>query len=138
MDAVYQQVDRWVGELIGLLPSDASVLIVSDHGMKPGHAAGEHTPLGLWIARGPELNAGRRIDGATVLDVAPTVLQLFRAPIPVDMDGKVAVQLFGSDWLNERPARYSTEDSSRALGSAAMDEGTEEALEQLRTLGYIE
>lgn len=138
VDAVYQQVDRWVGELIGLLPSDASVLIVSDHGMKPGHAAGEHTPLGLWLARGPELNAGRGIDGATVLDVAPTVLQMFRAPIPVDMDGKVAVQLFDSDWLNEHPARYSTEDSSLALGGAVMDEGTEEALEQLRTLGYIE
>jgi predicted AlkP superfamily phosphohydrolase/phosphomutase len=138
VDVIYQQVDRWVGELIGLLPSDASVLFVSDHGMKPGHAAGEHTPLGLWVARRPELNTGRGIDGATVLDVAPTVLQMFRAPIPVDMDGKVAVQLFDSDWLNEHPARYSTEDSSLASVGAATEDGTEEALEQLRTLGYIE
>jgi bisphosphoglycerate-independent phosphoglycerate mutase (AlkP superfamily) len=31
---------------------------------------------------------GRRIDGLRIVDVAPTILQLFDLPIPEDMEGK--------------------------------------------------
>jgi bisphosphoglycerate-independent phosphoglycerate mutase (AlkP superfamily) len=34
------------------------------------------------------LAGGRQLDGAQIVDVAPTVLQLLGLPIPIDMEGK--------------------------------------------------
>ena len=54
------------------------------------------------------------------------------------MDGKVLASIFESDWLAENPLRFSDTDTSLRPEDGVMTEASEEALEELRALGYIE
>jgi arylsulfatase A-like enzyme len=130
--------DQYIGELLELLPSDATVLVVSDHGMAPLTDAGYHAPYGIFIGSGPRIKTGVAIRGASVLDIAPTLLHLFEAPIPLDMDGKVLPYVFESSWLEKHLPRYADIDTTRTTNAQAQKEGTEQELEDLRALGYIQ
>ncbi len=139
VDNTYVQIDRWLGALLEILPDNATVVLVSDHGMRPGENLGHHDPFGIFLAAGDNLRKGADFYGASVLDVAPTVLHMFGAPIPLDMDGKVLVQVFERIWLDENPPRYVEADTSYTSGEKAEDdEVRDEILEQLRKLGYIQ
>ena len=49
-----------------------------------------HAPNGIIIITPPERDrGGRRIEGAQLMDFAPTVLDIFDLPAPADMQGKV-------------------------------------------------
>jgi predicted AlkP superfamily phosphohydrolase/phosphomutase len=50
---------------------------------------GMHRFDGILIACGPNIQRGKRLPEAEIIDVAPTVLELFRIPIPSDMEGRV-------------------------------------------------
>ncbi len=100
--------------------------------------SGNHTPEGLLIARGPDIRAGQQSD-AEIVDLAPTILHLMNAPVPIDIDGSVIMDLFEPDsayYLRE--VRF--EDLPLHDGSThdlSPDEETEVA-KQLKDLGYIE
>ena len=55
-----------------------------------GPDGANHAEYGIFLLRpaGGGLSEGRRLDGAQIVDVAPTVLQLLGLPIPMDMEGK--------------------------------------------------
>jgi Type I phosphodiesterase / nucleotide pyrophosphatase len=138
VDETYVQVDAWIGELLRTIPEGATVIVVSDHGEQPISGAGDHAPYGIFIAAGDGIRKGETFHGASVLDVAPTVLHLFDAPIPLDMDGKVLAQIFEGPWLESHPPHYADIDTSFSTNEEAQAEGNEEILEQLKALGYIE
>jgi predicted AlkP superfamily phosphohydrolase/phosphomutase len=138
IEKVYEQADRRVGEILGLLPEDATVLLMSDHGMVTLAGKGEHYPYGLFVAAGPEVRRGALLSGASALDVAPTVLHLFGQPIPLDMDGKLLVQIFDPGWLAAHPARYGTASSAVSEQPTPLGDATQEVLEKLKGIGYIE
>lgn len=46
-----------------------------------------HAEEGIFILSGPDVPAGRTVEGAQLMDVAPTLLQLFGLPVPDDMQG---------------------------------------------------
>jgi hypothetical protein len=140
VDRTYIQVDRWMGRLIEILPEHAIVVVVSDHGMEPGHDRGHHHPYGTFIASGRGVRRHATFRGASVLDVAPTLLHLFETPIPFDMDGKVLAQIFESRYLADHPPRYIDKDTSLASDKEAITstEGDEEVMERLKALGYIQ
>lgn len=138
MDEVYTQIDAWLGEILEALPQHATVFVVSDHGMQRIRNLGHHAPFGILMASGGGIRQGRSLSGSTVLDVAPTLLHLFAQPVPLDMDGKVLASIFESDWLAENPLRFSDTDTSLRPEDGVMTEASEEALEELRALGYIE
>jgi len=138
VDQAYVQVDAWIGGLLEILPADATVVVVSDHGEQPVPGGGHHAPYGIFVAKGEGIRVGASFRGASVLDVAPTMLHLFGAPIPLDMDGKVLPQIHESDWLAAHPPAYADIDTSFASDEDATAEGNEEILEQLKALGYIE
>jgi predicted AlkP superfamily phosphohydrolase/phosphomutase len=138
VDQIYIQLDRWMGDFLEMVPENATVVVVSDHGMTPVDTAGYHTPFGIFIASGKGIRSGTRLSGASVLDVAPTILHIFEAPIPLDMDGKILPQVFESQWLADHPPRYVDIDTSIKQKEKALTEGREEILEQLRALGYIQ
>jgi len=48
-----------------------------------------HLMNGIFIAYGPDIAKGRKISGAQIYDIAPTILHMFGLPVPNDMDGKV-------------------------------------------------
>lgn len=138
VDEVYVQIDEWMGELLALLPDHAAVFVVSDHAMQPSDYAGRHAPFGIFLASGRNVRRDVHLDGASVLDIAPTILHLFGAPIPLDMDGKVLPQVFDTRWLTDHPPRYADMDTSLSVEEDALTEGRDEILEELRALGYIQ
>ena len=138
VDQAYVQVDAWIGGLLEILPEDATVIVVSDHGEQPVPGGEHHAPYGIFLAKGEGIRVGEAFHGATVLDVAPTVLHRFGAPIPLDMDGKVLPQIYESAWLAAHPPDYADIDTSFSSDEEATAEGNEEILEQLKALGYIQ
>src|SRR5512136_588404 len=65
---------------------------------------GHHTMEGIVILRGADIPAGTRIEGANIIDIAPTVLALMSLPIPSEMDGRV---LFGAETRKQVDAQAS-------------------------------
>ncbi len=51
--------------------------------------SGIHSPEGIVLACGPGIAPAGRIEGAHIIDLAPTILALFGVPAPSVMDGRV-------------------------------------------------
>jgi predicted AlkP superfamily phosphohydrolase/phosphomutase len=130
----------------------------------PGAHAADHRPEGIFLAWGPDVAAGARIEGS-VLDVAPTVLHAAGEAIPSGMDGRVLTEAFapgsptatrpiettddGHDGETGRPgdAEESGDGRSGEDGGDERDDGTERddgeedfsgVEERLQGLGYLE
>jgi predicted AlkP superfamily phosphohydrolase/phosphomutase/tetratricopeptide (TPR) repeat protein len=90
VDGAYRFHDMMLGRLLELAGPDVTVLLVSDHGISASPALEEaHRARGLLVAEGPALLRDERIYGASLLDVAPTILALFGIAVGRDMEGKV-------------------------------------------------
>jgi hypothetical protein len=85
IDRYYELADQTVGNLLELRDEDTIVILVSDHGFAghrgyPGFegdvaiGTNMHREQGTIILNGPNIVPGKEIDGASVLDVTPTVL----------------------------------------------------------------
>jgi predicted AlkP superfamily phosphohydrolase/phosphomutase len=98
---------------------------------------GDHDRDGILVATGPGIHRGRRIDGASLLDIAPTVLYLAGVPIPEEMDGTV-LSMFGDGRLESHPPAYEHEWKPSDQPDTGYTQEEEERLEeQLRSLGYL-
>jgi predicted AlkP superfamily phosphohydrolase/phosphomutase len=138
VDKTYMQIDTWVGELVRDLPDQAIIMLVSDHGMAQGVDRGFHAPFGVFLAAGGGFRSGAEIRGMTILDVAPTVMYALGEPVPLDMDGKIGASGFDAAWLEENPPRYVDMDTSLRPLTAPTGDVSEEMLEHLRALGYVQ
>lgn len=112
--SVYMEVDDWLGQLLAATHYDY-ILVVSDHGMARNTGeglSGEHGPQfpaahqGVFALAGPGVRAGARLEGLTVLDVAPTLAWLLDLPVADDLPGHVLVQAFEPDWVAAHPLRH--------------------------------
>jgi Flp pilus assembly protein TadD len=151
---------RWM-ELAG---EESIIMLLSDHGFyhgeaRPlanrGHLSGKraegvtndplawHRPNGIFVVRGPGIKKDTLVHGASLLDVAPTILALMGLPVPRDMDGSVLTQ------ITQRPLKVEYVDSLEAPHArdgvhrdAPVEErdpwANQQALQQLAELGYIE
>ena len=149
----YRFHDMMLGVLLKLAGDDTTVMIVSDHGFhpddlrpariphEPAGPAVEHSPYGVFAMKGPGIRKDQLIYGASLLDVAPTVLTLFGLPVGEDMDGKPLVQCF------ETPPDFETiptweevdgEDGQHPPDRRMDPVEAKEAINQLVALGYIE
>ncbi len=96
--------DQMLGKLVEAAGTDASALVVSAHGVArrvfppARRSAGDNeswkSPHGVFAACGPGWATDALVVGATVLDVAPSVLTWFGLPIGDDMEGRVLVEGF--------------------------------------------
>ena len=59
--------------------------------------SGIHKLQGIFLAHGPDIKQNATIDGARIIDLAPTILHMFGVPIPRDMDGRVLTEIFRED-----------------------------------------
>jgi Tfp pilus assembly protein PilF/arylsulfatase A-like enzyme len=100
----YAEIDRLIGEWMGILPRDTTVIIMSGYGFRwedhrprmipTGRASlSDHRNPGMFIAYGPHIAPGRGY-GMSVYDVAPTVLALLGLPKSLEMPGRVATWAF--------------------------------------------
>ena len=146
----YRVVDGLLGELGGPSPEQV-VLVLSDHGFEAGHqpfgdgtVSGTHKSDaaldGILVAAGGPLAAGRRVEGTSILDVAPTVLHLLGLAIPAGLEGHVLSAAFDPAWLAEHPVRAGPAfDGYAVTAPAEGGHALEERLrEELRALGYVE
>ena len=151
MDATYEFHDQMLGRLVELAGPDAHVMIVSDHGFRSGSKrptgdvdpAQWHRNFGIFVAAGPGLKKDEIIHGATLLDIAPTVLALFGLPVGRDMEGKVLVNAFEKmPEIVRIPSWEEVDDPATIARPEKSPEDDPEAaaaaLQQLVELGYIE
>jgi len=61
------------------------------------NAIGNHRIHGIFLAYGPGIKKGYKIENAKIYDIAPTILHIFGLPIPNDMDGRVLMEIFEPD-----------------------------------------
>jgi len=102
---------------------------------------GTHTPHGIFIVRGLGIKKNYRPEEISLVDIAPTVLYYLDAPLTEDMDGKILLDIFEPNFLENR--RIVKRGSSLKImpGTGAPcytnDEGRQ-VEQKLRSLGYID
>ncbi len=97
-------------------------------------------PPGIVIAYGPSVKRGVGVEGASLLDIAPTVLALGGLPVAEDMEGRVLTDIVRRDHWRRYPLTTipTYEDGSRLPRVAVPgSRGDGDVLERLRALGYI-
>jgi predicted AlkP superfamily phosphohydrolase/phosphomutase/tetratricopeptide (TPR) repeat protein len=149
----YQLHDRMLGALLRKAGDDTTVILISDHGFHPDHLrpaaipdipagpAIEHSDFGILAMAGPGIAEGARLDGASLLDVAPTVLTLYGLPAGEDMDGKVLSASFSKAPEIEMVPSWeeiSGNDGRHPPYTRLDPVAAQESLDQMIALGYIE
>ncbi len=105
----------------------------------PSMLTGSHRRNGLLVLAGQGIRAGQHITGASIADLAPTILYALGVPIPRHMDGAILSQAFLPSYLAARPpslqAGASTVEPHAAPAYSAQEKNVIE--ERLRGLGYL-
>lgn len=152
MNGIYRFHDMMLQTLLDLAGDDTAVVLISDHGyynnhLRPDPREGKsgpvdwHRPFGVLAASGPGIRSDARLYGASLLDVAPTVLHLLGLPAGYDMPGRVLSEALD---LADEPQRIETWEEIE--GDAGMHPAdlrvdpadAREAMQQLIALGYID
>jgi len=153
VQAAYRFQDMLISRLMQLAGEDATVVIVSDHGFHSGnlrmkalpqvHAAPsiQHRNHGIFAACGPGIKKDETLYGATLLDIAPTILAMMNLPVGKDMDGMVLSQIFEKkpnikyieswDNVDGNHGMFSEEERHQSADNIAI-------IKQLAALGYID
>lgn len=149
----YRFHDMMLEAKLSLIDDDTTVMIISDHGFHPDHLrpaeipsepagpATEHSPYGIFVMAGPEIAKGAKLNGASLLDITPTILQLFGLPVGEDMDGRVLEEVFLSQAPVESIPSWDEIEGECGLHTEeyVLDpDASHAALEQMVALGYIE
>ncbi len=103
--------------------------------------AGQHHPLGIFMAAGPEIRPGQKLEELSILDIAPLVLHSLGLPVPEEMQGRVPEEIYEPAALASHAVRKvaSVAAASPETAPAALSSEDEQViLERLRDLGYIE
>jgi predicted AlkP superfamily phosphohydrolase/phosphomutase len=100
---------------------------------------GNHRMDGLVIAQGRHLRKGRTIEGARIIDLAPTVLYLLEEKIPNDMDGRVLTGMLTEEFVRTHAMAWTEPGEQQVTGTpAALSREDEETIiERLKGLGYL-
>ena len=162
MTGCYRYHDMMLGRLLQLAGPDTTVMIVSDHGYynddlrpkifrdpkDPRRKTGPgvnpvawHRRYGVLAMRGPGIKKDELVHGASLIDIAPTVLAMLGLPIAKDMDGEPLTQVFCEPVTVEQIETYEGEHERDGMhrGEQEDDPGSaREVLKRLAELGYIE
>jgi hypothetical protein len=128
-------VERWVGEIERDLGPDDVLIVLSGHGLTPtplwrrlvgvltgtsvGAASHDGAPDGVLLVAGGGIRPGATPVGASVLDVAPTILYLMGLPVARDMEGRVLTEILDPEFAEENPVTFIPSYESLAVAPAA-------------------
>jgi predicted AlkP superfamily phosphohydrolase/phosphomutase/tetratricopeptide (TPR) repeat protein len=149
----YRFHDMMLERLLDLAGPETTVILCSDHGFESGSQRPRGTPrepagpavwhrqYGIFVMAGAGIQRDERIYGASLIDIAPTVLTLFDLPIGEDMDGRPLLEAFETapavktilSW-EQVPGDAGQLDPHQQMDSAQANE----LMEQFAALGYIE
>lgn len=121
-------------------------ILNADAPLKPrSEPVGTHRPEGIFVANGPAIGKGAALASLSILDVAPTLLYSMGLPVPEDMEGRVATEIFDSALLKARPVQFAEPTSQPPFSPEGGSGTTTEAdpleteiAERLKALGYLE
>jgi hypothetical protein len=127
--------ERWVADLERDLGPGDVLLVLSAHGLAPTPlwrrllgaltgtpvTAASHSasPDGLLLAVGDAIRPGSRPTGASVLDIAPTLLYLMGLPVARDMEGRVLTEILEPGFARDNPVTFIPSYESLAVAPAA-------------------
>lgn len=142
---VYQLMDRTIAKYLERMGERTALIVCSDHGFRffQGHydhyAAGMEAPDGVLFLAGPGVRKASHVVGASLFDIAPTILHWMGQPVAKDMDGEVLPAALEGGSTRPLP-KIATYETGEHRGGAAPADPTlsEDVLEDLRTLGYIQ
>jgi Type I phosphodiesterase / nucleotide pyrophosphatase len=122
LDRYTALVGQWIGEAMQGLRAGEILLVVSGYGMEPvplwrrllagflgdRNTSGTHdsAPDGFLMAVGDGIRPGVVLQGASVLDVAPTILYLSGLPVARDMEGRVLTEMLDDDFARGHPVTF--------------------------------
>ena len=97
--AFYGEIDRLIGEWVKILPTDATLMIVSPHGMTWGRdrprerpsgnsTITDHRRNGIFVAWGNRVSRSPQRRVLSAYDIAPTVLSILGLPASTEMGGE--------------------------------------------------
>jgi predicted AlkP superfamily phosphohydrolase/phosphomutase len=99
----------------------------------PGH----HRMNGIFLAHGPSVQKGAHLDGASILDLAPTLLYLMGSKIPSDMDGRVLISMFEERFVASRTVSYREAERREEIPVPFSLDEEQQVIERLKDLGYL-
>ncbi|QEG20838.1 alkaline phosphatase family protein [Mariniblastus fucicola] len=149
----YQFHDMMLARILELADENTTIVLCSDHGFQSGAYRPRGTPrepagpavwhrqYGILVMKGPGIKKDERIYGASLIDVGPTLLQLYGLPVGDDMDGRVLIEAFEDpeetttipSW-DDVPGNHGMPDKEEVVSNAK----SEELLKQFVALGYVE
>lgn len=150
VEAMYRYADGILGDFIQEMDASTTLVVLSDHGFELGALPDDpsktrdmrrvsekyHRIEGILYLFGRGVRPHTRIDGAKIIDVAPTVLTLAGLGRAGDMPGRIL-----SDALDLGPppvAVASYETGERVAAAPASDAAVDPAIkERLKSLGYL-
>jgi predicted AlkP superfamily phosphohydrolase/phosphomutase/Flp pilus assembly protein TadD len=150
VEEMYLYADRVLGEYIGMVDDDTTLVVLSDHGFQLGVLPDDpsktrdmrrvsekyHRIEGILYLYGNHVKKRRRLDAPKLVDVAPTLLALAGLSPARDMPGRVLTEGLELSAPAREIASYDT--GERVLGQAADRSVDPAILERLRALGYLD
>ncbi|MEM7517362.1 MAG: alkaline phosphatase family protein, partial [Planctomycetota bacterium] len=151
----YRYQDELLGRVLAKIDLETTaVILVSDHGFKIGDrrirsdrtvdiqkAHLDHEKEGIFLAAGPHIRRNHHVEGASVIDVTPTVLHYLGLPVGKDMDGKVLNSILEPEYAAANAIVYvQTYETGQRAKSANVSMSAADARDAeagLRQLGYI-
>jgi predicted AlkP superfamily phosphohydrolase/phosphomutase len=119
-------------------PRDRGTKDLWDFSRNPN--SGWHRLQGIFLAYGPSIKKGKRIDTATIYDLVPTILHIFDVPIPKDVDGRALKEIFEENsHLSKTPEKIEKQENEQLSAEKRRYSAEEEkaAIERLKSLGYF-
>jgi predicted AlkP superfamily phosphohydrolase/phosphomutase len=105
--------------------------------------SGDHRMNGIFFFAGEGVRPGRRVEGANLIDVAPTILHHLGQAVPGDFDGQVLGGIFSAEEMAANPVRTGPAANPPGEGGAAPGEYglTEDEMKEIRDrlkgIGYL-
>ncbi len=100
-----------------------------------GARVGCHRQDGIVLFYGKRVRPGQHLEGAQLVDLAPTILALMGEPIPTAMDGRVLARAFLKEAVNTKVTDSFSRPQSEQEGYSEQER--EQVKERLRELGYL-
>lgn len=138
LDAAYRFSDRMLGRLMALAGSGTAIVLVSANGHRargqevPGveHVLPWYSTGGFCCIGGEGAKRDRLLHGASLLDIAPTVLAMLGLPAARDMQGRPLMQAFFNAPAPVFISTWETQATERDTAEA------QASMQELASLGY--
>ena len=92
-----------------------SLGIISDRPLERLTGVHDTHREGILMASGPDFSKGKSVGKVNIMDLAPTLLYMFGAKVPDDMDGRVLKELFRKGFEPRKVVHIATTSSKEKM-----------------------